>query len=169
GGRGVRRPCMVERGRRFSIVVVNRLREPTAVHWHGVELDSYYDGVAGFAGHPGHIAPVIAPGDSFVARFTPPRAGTFMYHPHADEVRQQRSGLTGALLVVDDPAAFDSTHDLVLLVTTPRRAVDAQTVFLNGTNAPPPRTLHVGETYRLRWLDLHTSRASMIMRLDAGG
>ena len=32
-------------------------------------------------------------GDSFVVRFTPPRAGTFIYHTHADESRQQHAGL----------------------------------------------------------------------------
>ena len=34
----------------MSIMVVNHLTEPTAVHWHGIELESYFDGVAGFSG-----------------------------------------------------------------------------------------------------------------------
>ena len=45
-----------------TIAVENRLPEATAVHWHGIELESYYDGVAGFAGSTGRIAPAIAPG-----------------------------------------------------------------------------------------------------------
>ncbi|MEP7347441.1 MAG: multicopper oxidase domain-containing protein, partial [Gemmatimonadaceae bacterium] len=100
----------VKRGEPVSVTVVNELAEPTAVHWHGIELDSYYDGVSGFAGHPGKIAPVIAPRDSFVARFTPPRAGTFIYHPHADELRQQQAGLSGALIVLDPSVPFDASH-----------------------------------------------------------
>src|SRR5205823_4101021 len=84
---------LLRRGEPVSITVVNQLPEATSVHWHGIELDSYYDGVADFAGHPGRIAPAIAPRDSFEARFTPPRSGTFMYHPHADELRQQEAGL----------------------------------------------------------------------------
>ena len=98
---------------------MNELPEPTAVHWHGIELESYYDGVAGFAGDGKRIAPPIAPGDSFDARFTPPRAGTFIYHTHVDEVRQQQAGLSGALLVVDAPEAYDPRTRYRLLVTVP--------------------------------------------------
>ena len=61
----------MKRGEPVSITVVNQLPEPTAVHWHGIELESYYDGVAGFAGEGKRIAPAIPPGGSFEARFTP--------------------------------------------------------------------------------------------------
>ena len=64
------------RGVPVSIMVVNHLSEPTSVHWHGIEVeDSYVDGVPGFSGAGKHLSPAIAPGDSFEARFTPPRAG----------------------------------------------------------------------------------------------
>jgi len=79
---------VLKRGQPVSITVVNKLPEATAVHWHGIELDSYFDGVAGFSGKSGRISPAIAPRDSFEARFTPPRSGTFIYHTHLDEVRQ---------------------------------------------------------------------------------
>jgi FtsP/CotA-like multicopper oxidase with cupredoxin domain len=125
------------------------------------------DGVAGFSGHPGRIAPVIAPGDSFEARFTPPRSGTFIYHPHADEVRQQQGGLSGALLVVDDPAKFDPAHDLVMLLSTPRREADGNQILLNGSLAPATLELRQGERYRFRIINIHTFRPSMIVRLVA--
>src|SRR3954464_5367640 len=115
---------LLKRGEPVTITVVNGLPEPTAVHWHGIELESYFDGVADFAGSGKHIAGAIAPKDSFQARFTPPRSGTFMYHPHADEVRQQQAGLSGVLLVMDDPATFDPVHDIVLLLTVPRSNAD---------------------------------------------
>jgi FtsP/CotA-like multicopper oxidase with cupredoxin domain len=156
---------VLRRGEPVAITVVNQLGEPTAVHWHGIELDSYYDGVADFAGSPGHIAPAIAPGDSFVAHFTPPRAGTFIYHPHADEVRQQQAGMSGALLVVDDPAAYDPAHDRVLLITVPRRDADGDRVMLNGSLTPAPIDLRVGERYLLRLINIHPYRPSMIARL----
>jgi FtsP/CotA-like multicopper oxidase with cupredoxin domain len=148
-------------------ILLNRgeLAEATSVHWHGIELDSYYDGVAGFAGHPGHIAPAIAPRDSFEARFTPPRSGTFIYHPHADEVRQQQAGLSGAIVVVDSLEKFNPERDIVLLITAPRLRADAATVFVNGTNSPAARALRVGERYRIRLINIHTARPSMIMRL----
>lgn len=149
----------------MSIMVVNELPEATSVHWHGIELESYYDGVAGFAGAATHIAPAIAPRDSFEARFTPPRSGTFIYHPHADEVRQQRAGLSGALVVVDDPATFNAANDIVVLLSVPRLDADSRVILLNGSATPAPREMHVGERYRLRIVDIHTFRPSMIVRL----
>jgi FtsP/CotA-like multicopper oxidase with cupredoxin domain len=156
---------VLERGKPVSITVVNRLPEPTAVHWHGIELESYYDGVADFSGAGTRIAKAIAPGDSFVARFTPPRAGTFMYHPHADETRQQQAGLSGTLLVVDSLARFDREHDKVLMLTVPRLSADGAKVLINGSLAPDTLRLRAGERYRLRLVDLHTYRPSMIGRL----
>ena len=153
------------RGEPVSITVVNELPEPTAVHWHGIELDSYFDGVAGFSGAGTKVSPVIAPRDSFEARFTPPRSGTFIYHPHADEVRQQRAGLSGAIVVLGDPKTFDPVKDIVLLVSTPRRQADNGVVFLNGTSTPTPIEMRVGERYRLRLINIHTARPSMIARL----
>lgn len=159
-------PTMVlKRGEPVSITVVNQLPEATAVHWHGIELESYFDGVAGFAGTPGRIAPAIAPRDSFIAQFTPPRSGTFIYHTHVDEVRQQQAGLSGALLVVDDASKYDAATDLVMLVSTPRLNSQNGVVLLNGTSTPAPLELRAGARYRLRFINVHTARPSMIMKL----
>ena len=156
---------VLERGKPVNITVVNHLREPTSVHWHGIELESYYDGVADFSGVGAHIAKSIAPGDSFVARFTPPRSGTFMYHPHADETRQQQAGLSGTIVVVDSLARFDREHDRVVLLTVPRSDADAAKVLINGSLTPDTVRMRVGERYRLRLVDLHTYRPSMVVRL----
>jgi FtsP/CotA-like multicopper oxidase with cupredoxin domain len=158
---------LLKRGEPVRITVANQLAERTSVHWHGIELDSYADGVADFSGHPGRIAPSIAPRDSFEARFTPPRSGTFIYHPHADEVRQQQAGLSGALLVLDDPAAYDPSRDIVFLITVPRRGPDAATtVLLNGSSTPAQLELTTGQRYRFRVINVHTFRPSMIARLQ---
>jgi FtsP/CotA-like multicopper oxidase with cupredoxin domain len=159
---------LLKRAQPVSITVDNQLPEPTSVHWHGIELESYYDGVAGFAGQGRRLAPAIGPGKTFEARFTPPRSGTFIYHTHLDDVRQQRAGLSGALLVLDDPASYDSARDWVMLVTTPRKAADANTVLLNGTTTPAARQMRAGERYRLRFINVHTNRPSMRMRLLDG-
>jgi len=156
---------VLERGKPVSITVVNELPEATSVHWHGIELESYFDGVAGFSGTSAKLSPAIAPRDSFEARFTPPRAGTFIYHPHADEVRQQRAGMSGAIVVLAPGERYDPEKDIVLLISTPRRAADNPTVFLNGTNTPAPREMRVGERYRLRLVNIHTARPSMIARM----
>jgi FtsP/CotA-like multicopper oxidase with cupredoxin domain len=157
---------VLKRGEPVAITVVNELPEATAVHWHGIELESYFDGVAGFSGQGKRISPVIAPRDSFVARFTPPRSGTFIYHPHADEVRQQMAGMSGALLVVDDPKAYDASHDIVVLITTPRtRTETPDVVYINGSKSPDGLELRAGETYRVRIINIHTFRPSMIARI----
>ncbi len=95
-GPGIPGPLLtLERGRPVRITVVNRLDEPTSVHWHGIELESYTDGVPGWSGTSGRLYHGIAPGDSFTAAFTPPRAGSFMYHAHANELVQILGGLDG--------------------------------------------------------------------------
>jgi manganese oxidase len=157
---------VLQRGEPVSITVVNRLAEPTSVHWHGIELDSYYDGVPEFAGHEGHLAPQIAASDSFVARFTPPRSGTFMFHPHLLESRQQQAGLDGALLVVDDLKTFDAATNIVLLLTTPR-VLPSDDIYLNGSASPAERQLRAGTTYRVRLLNLHNFRLSMLVKVMA--
>jgi FtsP/CotA-like multicopper oxidase with cupredoxin domain len=89
------------RGEPVEITLVNRLPEGTAIHWHGMALESYYDGVHGWSGTGQRITPMIAPGDSFVVRFTPPRTETFIYHTHLHDKRQLTSGLYGAMVVLD--------------------------------------------------------------------
>jgi FtsP/CotA-like multicopper oxidase with cupredoxin domain len=99
-------------------------------------------------------------------RFTPPRSGTFIYHTHIDEVRQQQAGLSGALLVVDALDAYDPDHDIVLMISVPRTDAEASSiVLLNGSGKPPVREMRVGEHYRLRFINVHTFRPSMRMRL----
>jgi FtsP/CotA-like multicopper oxidase with cupredoxin domain len=159
---------LLKKNQPVMIMVENQLPEPTSVHWHGIELESYFDGVPGFAGEGKRLAPVIAPGKTFQARFTPPRSGTFIYHTHLDDLRQQRAGLSGALVVVDDPAAYDPARDWVMLVTVPRKAADAAKVLLNGTLAPQAREMRVGERYRLRLINIHTNRPAMRFRLLQG-
>jgi FtsP/CotA-like multicopper oxidase with cupredoxin domain len=80
-------------GDRIRIFVTNKLPEVTTVHWHGILLPSGMDGVAGLT------QPPIAPGKTWVYEFTLQRAGTFMYHPHADEMVQMAMGMMGLFIV----------------------------------------------------------------------
>ena len=144
---------VLTRGQTTRIRVVNHMSLPAAVHWHGLEIESYSDGVPGWSGTGSHIAPLIAPGDSFTAELTPPRAGTFIYHSHIMNGESMASGLYGALLVVEPGAAYDSTRDIVLLFgggdPPPGRSL-----YLNGSLTPAPRTLTAGVTYRVRLIDI---------------
>ena len=79
----------VVEGDRVRMFVTNHLLEPTSMHWHGQRLPNGMDGVTGLT------QPGIAPGKTFVYEFTAARAGTFMYHPHADEMTQMAMGMMG--------------------------------------------------------------------------
>jgi FtsP/CotA-like multicopper oxidase with cupredoxin domain len=109
-------PLVLRRGEPVEITLRNRLDEPTSMHWHGLELESYYDGVHGWSGAGARVAPLIAPGGSFVVRLTPPRAGTFIYHTHLHDYRQLTSGLYGPLVVVEAGEAFDAATDHVVVL-----------------------------------------------------
>ena len=80
-------------GDRVRIYVTNKLPEPTTVHWHGMILPNGMDGVAGLT------QPAIAPGQTFKYEFALKRAGTFLYHPHADEMTQIALGMVGMVVV----------------------------------------------------------------------
>lgn len=145
------------RGVPVSITIVNHLNEPTSVHWHGIEIeDSYADGVPGFSGTGRHLSPEIAPGDSFEARFTPPRSGTFMYHAHVDEVREQLGGLEGAL-IVRDPGDTQSTDDHVFFLKGLGKEPAAHPFEINGATHPDTVVLHSGRPARFRFLNLATA------------
>jgi manganese oxidase len=144
---------ILRRGEPVAITVVNRLHEPTTVHWHGIELDSFPDGVPGWSGSTGRILRPIAPADSFVAHFTPPRAGTFMYHSHFNEVEQIGSGLYGAIVVVEPDQPFDPVHDHLIVVGQDGAEEDSPGL-VNGRRSPRPLELRVGETHRLRLINI---------------
>ena len=94
-------PIVLTRGKETEIEVRNMTTNPTAIHWHGIELESYYDGVPGWTGSGQQTSPAIAPGGSFVARMAPPRAGTFIYHTHWHDRAQLLNGVYGPLIVVE--------------------------------------------------------------------
>jgi FtsP/CotA-like multicopper oxidase with cupredoxin domain len=162
-------PLSLIRGEPVAITIVNQLGEPTAIHWHGIELESYFDGVAGFSGFGSRLSPLIAPGDSFVARFTPPRSGTFIYHSHVDEPRQHRAGLLGPL-VVRDSAPADSSEDLIFFIKSGRERsgrTDPVPLEINGTANPDTVVLRAGRSYRMRFIGLQVQFPGAAVRLTA--
>ena len=165
-GPGFSPPIVLQRGEPVSIMVVNHLREPTAVHWHGIELESYYDGVAGFGGDDRRISPIVAPGDSFEARFTPPRAGTFMYHSHVDEPRQHRAGLAGALIVLEG-SRITPRDEFTFFLKTSRADAALRRVDVNGSADPDTIVLRLGHATRLRFINLTLSNYSTTIGLTA--
>src|SRR5215472_4557203 len=146
-------PLVLTRGEPAEIEVVNQLKEATTVHWHGIELDSPYDGVPDWSGMGKQTTPPIAPGGSYVARMTPPRAGTFIYHSHWHEQKQLGEGLTGPLVVLDPGARFDPATDKIFLFS--RDGVESnEPLLMNGSSQPPPIAMFAGTAYRMRFINI---------------
>ena len=153
-------PLVLKRGEPVEITVMNRLGERTAVHWHGMELDSYYDGVHNWSGIDRKLAPMIEPDGSFVVRFTPPRSGTFIYHTHLHDERQLPLGLYGPMLVVDDDQAYQPETDHVVVVgqsgidpAAPDVLVPVTPLVINGQTAPV-FTWKAGVRHRVRLINI---------------
>jgi FtsP/CotA-like multicopper oxidase with cupredoxin domain len=156
---------VLHKGRPTSIWVINHALEPSQVHWHGLELDSYYDGVAGFSSGGGLLSPMIMPNDSFEVTVTPPRAGSFMYHTHVNDIRQQSRGLYGSIIVLDSAETWDPARNLIFQMST-----DPQdTPILNGSHSPPEITIHAGAEHRLRLMNITLDNPFLEYRLVRNG
>jgi FtsP/CotA-like multicopper oxidase with cupredoxin domain len=100
----------VKEGERVKIVLKNALREPTTIHWHGVDVPNPMDGVPGVTQKP------VQPGETFVYEFEARPAGTRWYHTHFQEHRQLDLGLYAPLIIDPaeaDPFPFDREYTLV--------------------------------------------------------
>lgn len=100
-------------GDKVRIFVTNKLPEHTTVHWHGMVVPNGMDGVGGLT------QPQIKPGKTFVYEFAMKRSGTFMYHPHADEMVQMAMGMMGFFVVHPrDPKLHRVDRDFVFLMNS---------------------------------------------------
>jgi FtsP/CotA-like multicopper oxidase with cupredoxin domain len=109
----------LKQGEPVRMIIDNGLDQDTTVHWHGIRVPNAMDGV------PGLTQPPIKAGESFVYEFTPPDAGTFWYHPHANSLQQIGRGLAGALIVEErEPVSAD--RDLVWVLQDWRLTDDGQ-------------------------------------------
>jgi FtsP/CotA-like multicopper oxidase with cupredoxin domain len=145
---------VLHRGQPTDIRVVNRLAEPTAIHWHGIELESWSDGVAGWSGSGLTVAPMIAPGDSFTARLTLPRTGTFIYHTHFNDDRQLLAGMYGPIVVLPPRARFDPATDHIFVAGVEASAEGRETLLVNGSPAGGTLRFRAGRAHRLRFINI---------------
>jgi FtsP/CotA-like multicopper oxidase with cupredoxin domain len=100
-------------GDKVRIFVTNKLPEHTTVHWHGMILPSGMDGVGGLS------QPHIKPGQTFVYEFALKHSGTFMYHPHSDEMVQMAMGMMGMIVVHPRDVAFRTVErDFVFVMSS---------------------------------------------------
>ena len=91
------------------IYVENIMDEETSVHWHGILLPSYYDGV------PYLTTPPIKAGSTFKYEFEINQAGTYWYHSHT--MLQEQSGVYGSIQIDSKEKTLDYDRDQVLVLS----------------------------------------------------
>ena len=162
---------LLEKGRSVAVNIVNQSHEPAAIHWHGIELESFPDGIPGWSGYKNSVLPAIAPGDSLVVRYHTPRAGTFMYHSHFNEFQQIASGMYAPLLVLEPGQKYDPETDRVLLFSDAGPTVNViagpfPPALLNGQQQPGAMEMRAGTRYRLRLINIRTDYAVAVSLLE---
>ena len=160
----------LRKGEPVRIVVRNNLSEPTSIHWHGLEIESFPDGVPNWSGLGDRVYTQIAPNDTFVAAFTPPRSGTYPYHSHFNDRHQISRGMYGAVIVSDGPR--DLAHDHLVVVggggPDLEKHIESPFALVNGRKVPAPLRLAVGESHRLRIVSIHPDwRIAFTLKTDS--
>src|SRR5580704_463844 len=148
----------VTEGDRVRIYVTNQLPEATSVHWHGVFVPIGMDGVGGLTQEP------IAPGKTFKYEFVFDRAGTFMYHPHVDEMTQIALGMMGMIVVHPRGGEGRRVRDYALMLhewkvpigtrrADPLAMNDFNVLTINGKAFPAtePLLAEIGDLVRIRF------------------
>jgi FtsP/CotA-like multicopper oxidase with cupredoxin domain len=162
-------PIILTRGEPAEIEVKNDSSSPTSIHWHGMEIESYYDGVAGWTGTADKPSPPIAPHSSFIARMTPPRAGTFIYHTHWHVPDQLLNGLYGPLIVLEPGQKYDPAHDLTFVFGAGDFQALGELFVINGSPQPFPLFLPSSDTpYHLRLINITDNGVDLRVRLVRG-
>ncbi len=150
----------LRQGEPARIIVENQLEQDTTVHWHGIRLPNAMDGV------PGLTQPPIKPSETFTYEFTPPDAGTFWYHPHANSLEQLGRGLAGAVIVEErEPVTVD--RDLLWLLADWRLTSEGEIAAGFGNRMEAAMSGRVGNTVTLngRVSEQEPARAGERIRL----
>jgi manganese oxidase len=170
-------PIILTKDQPVAIKIVNTLKEPTTIHWHGLEIESYYDGSAGWGIDGKKLSPLIQPGDSFTVHITPPRAGTFIYHTHMHN-RQLLDGLYGALIVLNPGETYNPERDKILLISQGgsdiiftkdwSKGFNNLQYLLNGSNKPEMMYLKKKVSYRFRIINISAQLTDYFVSPQSG-
>lgn len=101
---------LVNEGDRVQISVSNHLAETTSIHWHGLIVPDQVDGVPGIG-----AGVSISPGETYTYEFLVRQAGTYMYHAHAIDAKQEMMGLGGMFIAVPRHGLTADREYLLLL------------------------------------------------------
>jgi len=171
------RSLKIEQGGVLDLSLLNRLPEPTSIHWHGIRTPNNMDGV------PDVTQAAVATDNEFRYRFRCDDAGTFWYHPHANSAEQIGRGLYGPLIVTEQhPLKVDrelvwtiadwkinedgqADHDYRQMHDNSHAGRFGNLITVNGQHRPQT-DVHPGERIRLRLIN---SAAARILSFDFPG
>jgi FtsP/CotA-like multicopper oxidase with cupredoxin domain len=137
------------------ITVENNMSISTGIHWHGLEVDSWADGVPEWSSSDGKTSPEIQPGEKFTYKLSLMRNGSFIYHSHINDVSQLAGGLYGPLIVLAENETFDPEKDHVYIISWKKRPPGSiEGLDLNGLANQPTQHIAVGENHRLRLMHI---------------
>jgi FtsP/CotA-like multicopper oxidase with cupredoxin domain len=140
------------------VTVINNADEPTGIHWHGLELDAWADGVPEVSASDGKMSPSIQPGDSFTYKLTLMRPGTFMYHTHLNDIEQLARGLYGPIVVNPPDSRRDTSVDHTYILgwrrALPRGLENGEVNGIVFTEPQPSMHTRVGAVHRLRVMNI---------------
>ena len=155
-------------GDRVRIFVTNNLKEHTSTHWHGIFLPNGMDGVGGLT------QPQIQPGETYEYEFTLRQHGTFMYHPHADEMVQMAVGMMGMFIIHPKRSQTKIDRDFAIMLhewaihpgtyrPDPSVMLDFNMFTMNGKVFPAiePMVAKTGERIRIRMGNLSMDQHPM--------
>jgi hypothetical protein len=94
----------------YAIIhVKNEMHMETSVHWHGLILPNFYDGV------PYLTTPPVKPGETLKYEFPINQSGTYWYHSHT--MLQEQSGVYGSIVIHPKKETFVYDKELVLMLS----------------------------------------------------
>ncbi len=96
-------------GEQAVIHVTNNMKMETSVHWHGILLPNFQDGV------PYLTTPPILPGTTFTYTFPIIQSGTYWYHSHT--MLQEQSGVFGSIVIQPKKKQFDYDSEMVVMLS----------------------------------------------------
>lgn len=91
-------------GDMFRVLLQNKMDVPMTVHWHGLIVPNWMDGVPEITQLP------IGPKQSFFVEYPIVQAGSYWYHSHFE--LQEQSGLRGPFVIEEKRPAYDYDHDV---------------------------------------------------------
>lgn len=107
---GIPGPTLTFKEGGYAVIYVkNEMDVETSIHWHGLLLPNFYDGV------PYLTTPPIEPGHTQKYEFPLRQSGTYWYHSHT--MLQEQSGVYGSIVIQPKEKSFQYEKELVVVLS----------------------------------------------------